>query len=165
MNLPEVESSSVVLRGQPVSVASDIGRSFVGDCARYIEGLISEPDIKIKWGLTTQQWQAFERDTPLLKAVQRERGRRVMSGAAAAEAARQQFVKAPSVLGSILLNDEVSPRHRIEAARELRAITTTDSTHDQSSEDKFVVVINLGAGEKRVYHLDHTNAGASEERE
>ena len=52
----------MVLRSQSVSVASDIGRSFIGDCARYIEGLIAEADIKNKWGLTDETWQGLEQN-------------------------------------------------------------------------------------------------------
>ena len=146
-------TSLVVLRGQSISLDTDIGRAFISDCARYTEGLVAETDVKSKWGLSDEAWRGLEQNPAVLEAVQRERERRVMDGVAAAEAARRQFVKAPSVLGGILSSDEVSPRHRIEAARELRAIASADGDADRQSGEKFTVVINLGADEKRTYHL------------
>jgi hypothetical protein len=134
-----------------VSLGSEIGRSFVADCARYTEGLMSEAETRSRWGLTEQQWEAFERNTPILDAVQRERERRIMNGTAVAEAARLQHVKAPSVLGSILSNDGVSPRHRIEAARELRAIAIDSGRADGQAGEKFTVIINIGNEEKLVF--------------
>ena len=146
-------TSSVVLRGETISLETEIGRAFVSDSARYTEGLLTATDIKSKWGLSDEAWSGFEQNAAVLDAVQRERERRVMNGDAAGEAARRQFVRAPSVLGTILSNDEVSPRHRIEAARELRAIVSSDSVAEEKSGKKFTVVINLGADDKRTYHL------------
>ncbi len=146
-------TSLVVLRGETISLDTEIGRAFISDCARFTEGVLAETDVKRKWGLSDEAWQGLEQNAAVLEAVKRERERRVMDGVAAAEAARWQFVKAPSVLGVILSSDEVSPRHRIEAARELRAIASADGGADRQSGEKFTVVINLGADEKRTYHL------------
>src|SRR3954453_15642321 len=99
MSLLPSEHETIVLRGQIVWLGSEIGRSFLEDCARYIEGLISETETKSRWGLTEKQWEALERKIPLLNAVQHERERRIMNGAAAVEAARRQHVNAPSILG------------------------------------------------------------------
>lgn len=148
------QTTCVVLRGQSISLTSDVGRAFVCDCARYTECLIAEADVKNKWGLSDEAWRGLEQNLAVLEAVKRERERRVMDGVAAAEAARWQFVKAPSVLGGILSSDEVSPRHRIEAARELRAIASADGGADKQSGEKFTIIINLGADEKRTYHLN-----------
>ena len=136
-----------------LSKPKSVGRLF--PTARGItEGVLAETDIKRKWGLSDEAWPGLEQNAAVLEAVKRERERRVMNGVAAAEAARRQFVKAPSVLGVILSSDEVSPRHRIEAARELRAIVSADRGADTvQSGENFTVVINLGADEKRTYQL------------
>jgi len=153
MTLPPVEIGCVVLRGVSVPLNSDVGSTFVEDCARYTEGLIAETDVKNKWNLSDEAWRGLEQNLALLEAVRRQRERRVMNGVAATEAARRQFVKAPSVLGGILSSDGVSPRHRIEAARELRAIAGVGGDADKQSAEKFTVVINLGADERLVYQL------------
>ena len=155
-------TSSVVLRGETISLETEIGRAFVSDCARYTEGLFAATDIKSKWGLSDEAWSGLEQNAAVLDAVQRERERRVMNGVAAREAARRQFVKAPSVLGTILSTDEVSPRHRIEAARELRAIVSTDSVTLGESGEGFTVVINLGADDKRTYRPSPPNSRPAE---
>jgi hypothetical protein len=154
MSLIPTEQASIVLHGHTVSLGSEIGNSFIGDCARYTEGLISEAEIRSRWGLTDEQWQAFEQNTPILDAVRHERERRIMNGAAVAEAARRQHVNAPSVLGSILSNDGVSPRHRIEAARELRAIAIDNGRSEGHAHEKFTVIINIGKDEKLVFAKD-----------
>lgn len=160
-----VQPEAVTLRGQSVPLDSDVGRTFVDDCARYTEGLLAETDVKNKWGLSDDAWLSLEQNLAVLGAVQRERERRVMNGVAAAEAARQQFVKAPSVLGGILSSDGVSPRHRIEAARELRAIVSADSGADKQSGEQFTVVINLGADERLVYNLNRVSPDLSKDDE
>jgi hypothetical protein len=157
MTLPLVEIGCVVLQGETISLNTEIGQAFVSDCARYTEGLLAEADVKRKWGVSDEAWQGLEQNDAVLEAVQRERERRVMNGAAATEGARRQFVKTPSVLGSILSSDEVSPRHRIEAARELRAIVGANSDPNRQAGEKFTVVINLGADEKRVYDFNRPN--------
>ena len=103
--------------------------------------------------MSDEAWSGLEQNAAVLDAVQRERERRVTNGVAARDAARREFVKAPSVLGTILSTDEVSPRHRIEAARELRAIVSTDGLTHGASGEGFTVVINLGADDKRTYDL------------
>jgi hypothetical protein len=136
-------TDSVTLRDVTVAFDSDIGREFVLDCVRHIEGLKSEADTKTKWGLTDAQWLELATNRVLLDLVRRERERRVVNGLAAREAAQQQFAKAPSVLGSILNDGAVSPRHRIEAARELRHVAGAEAAGHRETE-RFTVVINLG---------------------
>jgi len=146
-------TSSVVLRSETISLETELGRAFVSDCAKFTEGLLAAADIKSKWGLSDETWSGLEQNAAVLDAVQRERERRVMNGVAAIEAARREFVKAPSILGTILSTDEVSPRHRIEAARELRAIVSTDDVANGGSGERFTVVINLGGDDRRTYDL------------
>jgi hypothetical protein len=51
-----------------------------------------------------------------------------------------------------LSSDELSPRHRIEAARELRAIVSSDDSRLTKSTETFSLTINLGADEKLVFN-------------
>jgi hypothetical protein len=64
--------------------------------------------------------------------------------------AAKLFSEAPEVLGTILHDKDASPRHRIEAARELRATANTgaERTSNTGDSDRFVITINLGGDEK-----------------
>ena len=46
---------SVSLRGMEVALASDVGAAFVTDCARHLEGALSDAEIKDKWGLSDDE--------------------------------------------------------------------------------------------------------------
>jgi hypothetical protein len=144
-----VETGNVVVRGVSVGLDSEVGQAFVLDVARHSEGLLSESDVKMKWGLTDRDWAELPSNELLLDRVRRERERRIFSGTAAREGAQQHFAKAPYVLGGILNDGTISPRHRIEAARELRQTANDQNlAKDAQEKEKFVVVINLGASEK-----------------
>lgn len=133
----------VVLRGFPVLLQSDVGKEFIADCARNTEGLLLEAEVKDKWGLTDQDWAGFAGNAPLLAAVRAERNRRVCDGVAAKEAAQRHFAKAQTVLGDILNDEQVAPRHRIEAARELRQVASSGPDNPLEGE-KVTIIINMG---------------------
>ena len=54
------------------------------------------------------------------------------------------------MLGNILADNSASPRHRIEASRELRAVASV-GPEDAPTADRFQITINLGAD---VIHID-----------
>jgi hypothetical protein len=58
------------------------------------------------------------------------------------------------VLGDILHGEAVSPRHKIEAARELRAVSAT-GPDAASQADPFVITINVGTD---TLHFDKPRA-------
>jgi hypothetical protein len=145
---------SVVLRGITVALDTDVGQTFVADCVRHTESLLSDGDIKSKWTLTDEDWQRLADNAPLLQAVRAERERRIINGDAAREGAQRYFAKAPTVLGDILANEQVSPRHRIEAARELRQVAGNGPDTVPGAGEKFVITINLGGDEKLVYEKE-----------
>jgi hypothetical protein len=149
-----VKVGSVVLRGVTVALDTDVGQTFVADCVRHTESLLSDGDIKSKWTLTDEDWMSLADNVPLLQAVRAERERRIISGDAAREGAQRYFAKAPTVLGDILTNEQVSPRHRIEAARELRQVAGNGPDTVPGAGEKFVITINLGADEKLVYEKE-----------
>src|SRR5262249_53745290 len=77
-----------------------------------------------------------------------ERERHNINGDGAREAAAKQFTKAPEVLGGILEDQKASPRHRIEAAKELRATAHAGDEKSDNEPDRVIISINLGADVK-----------------
>jgi hypothetical protein len=147
----------VVLHGLPIELTSAAGHQFVVDCVRAAEGLITDSDIKDKYELSPNSWEAITANKALIRAIQAERERRVRNGTAAQELACKHFAKAPDVLGDILNDRSASPRHRIESARELRVTATgpsAESTADAG--EKFVITINLGADHVEHYEKSRT---------
>jgi hypothetical protein len=143
-----IKVGSVALRGVTVALDTDVGQAFVADCARHTEGLLSESEIKSKWALSGEDWVGLAANTPLLEAVRAERERRIRNGDAAREGAQRAFAKAPTVLGDT--DEQVSPRHRIEAARELRqAAAGGDSPF--TPRETFKIIIDLGGDNKLVF--------------
>jgi len=136
--------NSVVLRGIAVALDSDVGEAFIIDCARNIEGLISDHEIKAKYELSDEDWDRLADNTHLLRAVRTKRDRRILNGDAPREAAQRHFTKAPGVLNDILTDAQVSPRHRIEAARELRQAAAIPPDAKPSNEERVHIIINLG---------------------
>jgi hypothetical protein len=82
--------AGVILNGMLVSLTSRRGRSFVTDCSRAGEGLITDRELQTKYGLTAEDLQNRARDRSLVHAVQTERDRRRHSGIAAQEAAARR---------------------------------------------------------------------------
>jgi hypothetical protein len=150
-------AGSALLRGVVVSLNTEIGQAFIADCARFVEGLLSHHEIQQKWGLTQGDWEGFVQNAPLQRAVHAERDRRIASSDAAREAAQRQFLHAPNILGEILTNQDVSPRHRIEAARALRAVATAGGNASGRANERFTVVIKIGDEKlnlEREFHSD-----------
>lgn len=137
------DAGSVHVRGTEVGLDSEPAKTFITDCSRNIEGLLSDREIRETWGLDEGEWTGLAANTRLLNAIKAERERRIRSGEAAREAAQQHFAKAPSILNDIMQNDTIPPRHRIEAAKELRQAAGGDR-ENMGAGEKFVIVIDLG---------------------
>jgi hypothetical protein len=148
------ESGRVTTLGNNVASDDAINRDFVADCARNIEGLRSDGELKEAWGLDEHGWSQLSENAPLLDAIKAERERRIRNGEAAREAAKLHFVDTPSVLCQILHNEAISPRHRIEAAKELRQVACSAPEDSSSAGAKFVISINLGADHRLVKDFD-----------
>jgi hypothetical protein len=146
---PPSTAGSVVLRGEPVNLETEVGRQFVTDCCRNLEKLLSDKEVQQKWGLSDATWAGLASNTSLLTAVRAERTRRVHSGEAVREASQYQLLRAPNVLGGILTDENTAPRHRIEAAKELRQ-AAGDAVEAMNEKEKFTLIINLGGDEKIV---------------
>lgn len=144
---------NVVLRGVTVALDTEVGQQFIVDCARNIEGQVPDSEIKTKYELSDPDWEQLADNVPLLRAVQAERKRRILSGEAAKEAAQHYFSKAPTVLNGIMADGQVSPRHRIEAARELRQAATTGAEISAEPKEKITINIDFGADCKIVREI------------
>jgi hypothetical protein len=147
------EAGHVHLRGDAVSLDCELAKTFVIDCARNIEGLRSDREIREAWGLDEAAWARLAENIPLLNQIKAERERRIHNGEAAREAAQRHFAKAPSILNDILQNGAISPRHRIEAAKELRQVAGT-ARENANSTEKFVIMIDLGQDYRVVKEFD-----------
>lgn len=142
-NLP-APLATVVLRGVAAPLDSEQGAAFVTDCARNTEGLLADEDIKAKWAVSDEAWSNLAHNKALLEAVRAQRERRIRSNEAAREAAQQHLAKAPAVLGNILMDEHTAPRHRIEAAKELRQAAGGEAD-SFGQKETFVIHIDLGA--------------------
>jgi hypothetical protein len=142
------DNAVVTLRGISIPLNSDVGGAFIADCARNRERLVSDGQICEKYGLSLNAWAEIAQNKAVRLAVNAEHERRIRSGIAAQESAAKLFSEAPEVLGTILRDQHASPRHRIEAARELRATANTGAERTGNTSDRFIITINLGSDEK-----------------
>jgi hypothetical protein len=140
------QRGSVVLRNVEIGLDTDVGDGFVLDCARYCEGLLTENQVKTKYKLSDDAWSQLGDNEPLLQAVERRKERRIRNGDAAREKAQHLFVAAPDVLSTIINDANLSPRHRVDACRELRAVATSGSESAPATGDQFIIRIDLTAG-------------------
>jgi hypothetical protein len=84
-------------------------------------------------------------DDALVEAIEAEKRAEYGDGSTARERAQVLFAETPTVLGSILHDDDASARHRIESARELRQIAANGPEAAlAAASDRFQIIINLG---------------------
>jgi hypothetical protein len=62
-------NGSLILRGVKVDVNSDVGHQFAIDCTRFVEGLITEAQLRKKYALDDSGWQALADHEELQRAV------------------------------------------------------------------------------------------------
>jgi len=148
MSITKPDDETVVLRGISIPLASDVGGAFISDCSRNRERLLSDQRLCEKYGLTMDAWAEIAQKQAVRLAVNAEHERRTFNGDAAREAAAKFFTKAPEVLDTILQDQRANPRHRIEAARELRATANTGAESTNNTSARFSIVIDLGADQK-----------------
>src|SRR5262249_35824186 len=143
--------NTIVLRGHHISLTSDVGAQFVIHAARNREKIFSDARLREKYSIDSDaDWTQILANKPLRLAVSQECERRVLSGAASQEAAAAEFVKAPTILGSILENERNSPRHRIDAAKTLHAVAHPADEKPGIEKDRISIVINMGENTKPI---------------
>src|SRR5262245_54527861 len=135
---------AVTLRGVRVPLSSDTGCAFVTDLARNKERLFSDQRVCEKYDITETDWTEITQSKAIRLAVNAEHERRMLNGDSARESAAKIFTEAPEVLGSILRDNKASPRHRIEASKELRATARAGDERPSVETDRVIVTINLG---------------------
>jgi hypothetical protein len=145
------ERGTVVLRGIVVEIGSPVGQSFCLDVCRLVEDLISAEALRAKYGLQDEEvWRTLETNEPLQRAIAATKTHRIHDGSAAREKAQHLFLAAPDVLGEIVNDTSASPRHRIEAVRELRQVAAAGPTDAQAADrEKFVINISFGSNKLR----------------
>jgi hypothetical protein len=136
--------STITLNGIEVELTSDLGRAFVTDACRAGEAVVSDQDLMTKYDLTPEELQAIANTKAVERAIRNEREHRLRSGIATRELAAKSYFKAPTVLDSIMMNEQSNPRHRIESAKELRVISTPENQNNPAQSGMFHIVINLG---------------------
>jgi len=141
---------TVVLRGVRVPLTSDVGAAFISDCSRNRERIFSDAQLQEKYEIDPNDWDSIVKNKPLRLAISRECERRMLNNDAAREGAAKQFTKAPAVLGGILEDQKANPRHRIEAAKELRSAARAGDDQPSNEVDRLHIVINLGGDERVV---------------
>jgi hypothetical protein len=140
------------LHGHRLSLDNEEGRAFVCDCARYSEGILAEEAVRKRYRFDESTWTKLGSDEKLIEAIEAEKVKRIRDGSAARERAQNIFATAPNILGNILHDDSASPRHRIEASKELRQIADNCPETAPSEAGRFIITINLGNDE--VLHFD-----------
>jgi hypothetical protein len=150
-NIEPINGTTVVLRGHAVEVDSDVGQAFATDCVRFVEGIVTEEQLRKKYSIDDDGWRLLASHDALQQAVGTVKERRIRSGQAAQEKAAHLFVSCPDVLGGIV-NDAGAPaRSRIEAIRELRQVAAIGPGASTPADDreKFVIRINFGTAKLR----------------
>jgi hypothetical protein len=143
------DAGSVHVRGTEVGLDSEPAKKFIKDCARNIEKLKSDRELQEHWSLDEEEWARLAENTPLLNAIKVEREQRIQSGEAAREAAQKYFVRAPAILDQIMENDTISPRNRVEAIKELRAVAS-GARENTATGERFIISIDLGEDRRLV---------------
>jgi hypothetical protein len=140
-------SGTITLNGIDVELDSDLGRAFITDATRAGEGVIADEDLVEKYELSSDELQKLANNKAIGRAIRNEREHRLRSGIATRELAARSYFKVPTVLDSILTNEEANARHRIESARELRVIATPENQVNPAAQsERFVIRIDLSAG-------------------
>ena len=103
----------------PISLDSDLGRELIVDCVRFAEGLLDEKAVRKKYRFDDSAWEALGNNDELVEKIEAEKVRRIRDGSSKREKAQALIVKAPDVLSDILLDNNASPRHRIDSAKTL----------------------------------------------
>jgi hypothetical protein len=146
-NVIEPPGGTVVLRGIVVEIDGAVGQAFVTDVVRHIEDLMPADALRSKYGLLDDAaYEALGSNEALQRSIAAAKTRRIHSGEAARERAQHLFLTAPTVLGEIVRDASMSPRHRIEAARELRQVAANGPTDERKNDkERFHIVLNFGA--------------------
>jgi hypothetical protein len=119
---------------------------FLVAMARFGEGGLTEKQVRKKYSFPDEVWAKLGEDDALYEAIEAEKTRRVRDGSCKRERAQALVVEAPQVLSDIMLGDNNSPRHRVDAAKALDAIASPVAQAAASDANRFIIRIDLSAG-------------------
>jgi hypothetical protein len=145
-----VAASTMRVGGVSIPLDSQMGESIVKDAARFNEGSLSEDEFRSHWALSDAEWEAIASNVDLIEAVRVEMRRRVESGEAARDHARFAYPEVVRGLVTLANSAVVSARHRIDAARELRAISGV--VKEDAAPLIVSITINKGGGGEPLHY-------------
>lgn len=127
---------------------------FVSDLARFSEGIASEADIKRKYRLANEVWEEMGNDDELVRAIERQKERRVRDGSHKREKAQKHIIKGPDILSGIAEDSTASPRHRVDAIKTLDGMAANGPAAAGAG-TFFEITINLGADQDGKPVIEH----------
>jgi hypothetical protein len=142
----EPSGGVVTLCGIEVEIDSHVGAAFVADICRHVEDLMTAEALRTKYGLQDETaWDGLVANEPLQRAIAAAKTRRIHDGSAAREHAQHLFLNTPTVLGEIINDVSMSPRHRVDAIRELRACAAVGAEAEATAGgERIRININFG---------------------
>jgi hypothetical protein len=144
-------TGTVTLRGIVVGLETPVAAAFVEDVCRHIETIISAEALRQKYGLSDDDaWAGLATNEELQRLVGARKEKRIRDGTAAREKAAHLFLAAPDVLSTIMTDATASPRHRVDACRELRATAQVGSENKPADGERIRISINFGTSKTRV---------------
>jgi hypothetical protein len=128
--------------------------AFVVDMARFADGLLTEKQIKKKYGFNAATWESLGSDDELVEKIEAEKLRRIRDGSTKRERAQVEIVDAAPILGGIMRDPGANERHRIDAVKTLDALAA-NGPEAAPTADRFIITINLNSdGSDHVEHYD-----------
>jgi hypothetical protein len=128
----------------PVPLDGERRRELIVDMCRFAESILSEKQIRRRWRFDEAAWDALGADDELVRTIEEESARRIRDGSCKKEKAQLLVVKAPDVLGNIMMDDGQSARHRIDSAKALNDFAANGPA-GAAAGAVFEITINLGA--------------------
>jgi hypothetical protein len=116
--------------------------AFISDMARFADQSLTEEQVRKKYRLAESDWIALAENDDLVRKIEDETTRRIRDGSTARERAQIHFATAPNVLGGILNDSNANARHRIESAKELRAIAVPPGQATGADASRFEIILN-----------------------
>jgi len=121
----------------PSSLLDD--HELIKNLARYSEGLLSQEAVKKKHRLAASVWERLGENDELVEKIEAVKLQRIRDGSSKRERAQQLVVKAPGVLGDIMLDTSASPKHRIDSAKVLDQFAA-NGPQAAPARDRFITI-------------------------
>jgi hypothetical protein len=129
---------------------------FVLMMARFSDGLVSEAQVRKRYKFDDATWNQLGSDDKLVAKIEAETQRRTHLNEIAREKAQKIFnTRVPEVLSSVIDDTSQSAKHRLDACKEVRAISTVGPENTPAATDRFIITINLNSdGSDYTEHYD-----------